>query len=148
MAPPGCKCKARMRLAGRPVARVASVIRSSPMVLLVPLLLFTVCVIGGIIAVRYASTSYANSERTKALSLVNTATTVRACPQATLDSRACTMAAALESCVPHTPQTPSPPHDVPHSPTPGVCLTSARHAGVCVAAGEHALSAPRGVAFH
>ena len=84
--PPGCftrgGCKARTRLACRPVARVGSVIRSSPAVLVVPFMMFSFCVIGGVIAVRYAATSFANAERTKALSLVNTATTVRARPHA------------------------------------------------------------------
>ena len=90
--PPGCfsrgGCKARSRMACRPVVRVGSVIRTSPSVLVVPLMMFSFCVIGGVIAVRYAAASFATAERTKALSLVNTATTVRAPPRAIPGSRA------------------------------------------------------------
>jgi hypothetical protein len=80
----GCLCCTRAT--GRPFARVAAVIRASPTVLFLPLLLFSVCVIGGVIAVRYAANAYAEGERLKATSLVNTATTVRSgCPRAAQD---------------------------------------------------------------
>ena len=79
--PAGCctraGCFSCMRATRRPFVRVGGVIRTSPTVLLVPFLLFACCVIGGVIAVRYAANSYAAAEKTKALSLVNTATTVR-----------------------------------------------------------------------
>jgi len=51
-------------------------VRASPSVLLLPLILFAFCVIGGVIAVRYAAQSYADAERSKATTLVNAASTV------------------------------------------------------------------------
>ena len=81
------------------MARVGSVIRTSPAVLVVPFMMFSFCVIGGVIAVRYAATSFANAERTKALSLVNTATTVRARPQTAPGSRAERRNARRAACI-------------------------------------------------
>ena len=71
-------CCPRLRLVTQPLQTAWAVIRAEPFVLLVPLLIFAMCVTGGVVAVRYAASSYAATERTKALSLLGTVSEVRA----------------------------------------------------------------------
>ena len=66
----------RWRRLTEPLRIAESAIRGSPAVLLAPLLLFALCVTGGVVAVKYAAASYAAAEREKAVSLLSASSTV------------------------------------------------------------------------
>ena len=65
------------RNAGQLVRLHTEAIREAPLVALLPLVLFSFCVTGGVVAVRFAALSYANSEKEVATALLASVTTVR-----------------------------------------------------------------------
>jgi hypothetical protein len=72
---PGCRGYAVR--AGQPWRTAASAVRADKAVLLTPFLLFALCVTGGVVAVHYAASVSAETERTKAIGLLFTVSTVR-----------------------------------------------------------------------
>jgi hypothetical protein len=70
-------CRARTQRALQPARTAGAAIRADPLVLLIPLLLFVLCITGGIVATEYAAASSAEAERNKAISLLSTVVTVR-----------------------------------------------------------------------